>query len=82
MLAPIGWLLVLLLVVIPPPHGRSSAYVLTLQPRGGPDGREKNEEEKEDDVCRTEELLGPIEPALYLFVRRRTGRYQLQVDGG
>jgi hypothetical protein len=45
--------------------------------------KDELEEEKEGDVCRTEEMLGPVEPALYSFVRRRrTGRYQLQVDGG
>ena len=47
---------------------------------------EKDEEEKEDGVCRTEETVGLTELALYSFIRRRRtgrrGRYQLQVDGG
>ena len=64
---------------------RSSTYVLATSRRSLVADlmeAEKNEEEKEDGVGRTEEMLGPIEPALCSFVRRRTGRYQLQVDGG
>ena len=64
---------------------RSSTYVLATSRRSLVADlmeAEKNEEEKEDGVGRTEEMLGPIEPALYAFIRRRTGLYQLQVDGG